>query len=283
MRYDEIVTLPIDQLVGILRDSRRYRAVHERTLRRVAEQALRAEDGHVRAAAKRAKRSLHQMFGAYLPERPRYDRLLAAFDAAAQARDEAALRQAARDAMQCHASTRERLSIVEQFYAAIFQRLGPVQRVLDLACGLNPLALPWMGLPPGHRYVAVDVDEALIAFVGAVLERFGASGEARVVDVVEEPVEDEADVALLLKLWPCLERQRPTAPLELVRRVRAPRLVVSFPTQSIGGRNKGMRENYSAAFERAMRDEPFTWERLEFPGELAYVLTRATHVPGARA
>lgn len=262
----------IDQVLELVRESRRYRSLHEAALRRVAERALEAEQGDVRRAAKRAKRSLHQMFGAYLPDRPRYARLLAKIRAAA---DEVELRGALSEAMREHASTRERFELLEGFYREVFARVGPVRRVLDLACGLNPLAFPWMALAPGTRYVAADVDTELVEFVRECLRCLGADADARVLDVVSEAIDDEADVALLLKLLPCLERQDPGAPVKLLRSVRAPWLVVSFPTRSIGGRQKGMLESYSGAFERLAARERFRSERLEFAGELVYVVDKS--------
>ena len=48
--------------------------------------------------------------------------------------------------MRGHASTQERLPILEEFFQTTLASIAPVESVLDLACGLNPLALPWMPL-----------------------------------------------------------------------------------------------------------------------------------------
>jgi 16S rRNA (guanine(1405)-N(7))-methyltransferase len=264
----------VDQVVAILRESRRYGTLHEATLRRLAAEALKIERGNVREAAKRTKRSLHQIFGAYLPERPRYGRLLAMLDAALASGDEEQVRHALRYAMSHHASTRERLPILDDFYREIFSRLGELTSLLDVACGLNPLAAPWMRLPPGVRYLAVDVDAELVDFVGGCLQRLGVDGEARVGDVLEGEITAESDVALLLKSVPCLDQQRRGAGRATIERLPARRIVVSFPTRSIGGRAKGMRETYSAGFERTAGAAGWGWERLEFPGELVYLVVK---------
>src|SRR3954451_1553635 len=114
----------MEQVVAILRESRRYGTLHEPALRRLAAEALRIERGNVREAAKRAKRSLHQIFGAYLPQRPRYGRLLSALGAPPENGDEGQVRQALRPAMPHHAPTREGLPILDDFYREIFSRLG---------------------------------------------------------------------------------------------------------------------------------------------------------------
>ncbi|HEY2295820.1 MAG TPA: 16S rRNA methyltransferase [Thermoanaerobaculia bacterium] len=262
----------MEQVVAILRESRRYGTLHEPALRRLAAEALRIERGNVREAAKRAKRSLHQIFGAYLPQRPRYGRLLAALEAALATGDDEQVRRALRSAMGHHASTRERLPILDDFYREIFSRLGQPMSVIDVACGLNPLAVPWMGLPAGCRYVALDVDDELVAFVGACLQRLGVEGEARMCDALDEGVAMETDVALLLKSVPCLDQQRRGAGRAVIDGLSARRIVVSFPTRSIGGRSKGMLESYSTSFERLASG--WSWERLEFPGELVYLVDK---------
>src|SRR5207249_1798337 len=71
-------------------------------------------------------------------------------------------RAACRALMGAHASTRERAGIVDHFYEQVFAITGPPRTVLDVACGLGPVALPWMGLPPEAMYVACDVDSRIV-------------------------------------------------------------------------------------------------------------------------
>jgi len=47
-----------------------------------------------------------------------------------------------------------RLPILEELYSRIFAETGVPNRVLDLACGLHPFGLPWMGLPETATYHA---------------------------------------------------------------------------------------------------------------------------------
>ncbi|MBI2888462.1 MAG: hypothetical protein HYY10_00900 [Candidatus Liptonbacteria bacterium] len=55
----------------------------------------------------------------------------------------------------------------------VFRYLPPPARVLDLACGLNPLARPWMGIPDDAEYLACDALSDLTDFLGEV---FAARG-----------------------------------------------------------------------------------------------------------
>jgi 16S rRNA (guanine(1405)-N(7))-methyltransferase len=261
----------LEALVAEVLASPKYRAVSPGLVRAVGARELAARRS-LREAVKETKGRLHQVAGAFLDRAPRYDAWLAELRAAAG--DAAALRAACRSIMAGHASTRERLPELERIYAAVFAALPPVHSVIDAACGLNPLAAPWMALPTGARYYACDLYADMCAFVGAALPLLGLQGEAAVCDLAAGPPPWEADVALALKLLPVLEHLRRGAGRELLRGLRAPRLVISFPTRSLGGRNVGMAATYRAQLREIVDGEGWRAEELEFPGELFFVVTK---------
>jgi len=257
----------VDELVAAVRSGRKYRAVDRGLVERLAAEELRKPTG---AAEKvRAVRGrLHQAVCAYRVGEPRYERWLAALRRAE--RDPAARRAACLEAMRGHASTRERLPILERFYGAVMP--AGAGSVVDLGCGLNPLAIPWMGLAEGARYRAYDVDGDLVAFLNAALPLLGVDGRAEARDLARDPagVEPGADVALLLKLLPCLEQAGPDAGERLVAAVGARRKVVSFPTRSLCVARNGMGRTYQARF-----GDRLGGRAIELPGELVYVIDRA--------
>ena len=267
----------IDEVVTAVLRSRRYRSVHPATVRRLAEAQLAAGGGRrTDDAIKRTKRALHQIFGAYLPQPPRYERWLGELDAATT---DAARHEVLRRAMAQHASTRERLEQLERFYAQLREHLGPVASVLDLACGLGPLAAPWLGLPVGTPYHAWDIDVELVGFVGEVLARLGLRPHAAAVDLLAVSTWPRTDLALVLKTLPCLEQQGAGASETLLDAIPAPRLVVSFPTRSLGGRAKGMGATYARGFEAILAARGWAAESFEAGPELVYVVERP-HTPG---
>jgi 16S rRNA (guanine(1405)-N(7))-methyltransferase len=268
--------LLLDDAVTAVLASRRYRTLHPPFVRRVAA----AQAPHARTEAelvKRTKRALHQIFGAYLPTPPRYDRWLASLRAAAAGDD---ARAVLRRAMAEHASTRERLDHLEALHAALARRVGTPRSLLDVACGLEPLALPWWGLPAGAEVHAWDVDTALVGFVGAALEHLGYAARAAAVDVLEPPAAwPTTEVALVLKTLPCLEQQAPGAGAALLAAIPAPTLVVSFPTRSLGGRAKGMGATYARGFEALLAARGWAADAFEVGPELVYVVSRGPGVP----
>jgi 16S rRNA (guanine(1405)-N(7))-methyltransferase len=185
--------------------------------------------------------------------------------------------------MRAHASTRERLPILERFYATIFEQLPPILHVLDLACGLNPLARPWMPLDPAACYSACDIFADLVGFVGQALPLLGTSTNAWVADLSRAaplPSDTDIDMTLVLKLLPVLEQIERGAAARLLQQLPSRWIVVSYPLQSLGGRGKGMREQYQRQFAALAADQPWRIEEFVFPSELVYRIER---LPAAHA
>jgi 16S rRNA (guanine(1405)-N(7))-methyltransferase len=259
----------VEHVADALLRSRRYRSIARAVALRIAERELRAVDGALEPAVKRAKRRLHQVYGAFMPRRPRYDRWREALARAAG--DPARVRAAALAILNEHASTRERARDLGAFYRALFARVPPPKRILDAGCGLHPLALPWMGLSEGVAYCAFDIDEALAAFVRDALAGFGVAADVFAADLACPPALASADLALLLKTLPCLEAQQGSAAIEAIAALPAPVIAVSFPAHSLGGR-RGLRDHHAGRFERAASDRGWSTDAFEAAGELVFLV-----------
>ena len=271
----DALSTTLDRVVAAVRQSRRYSGIDEAVIRRSAARALLEARGQVNDAIKRTKRQLHQVYGAYAGVAHRYDRLLSRLTQAhAEGRDEflAELRRI----MALHASTRERLLYLEDFYSALFARVGPVTSILDVGCGLNPLAAPWMRLSHDAVYTAVEIEASLAAFVGDCLDLMAVRARSLVSDAIASPPQDTVDLALVLKLAPCLEQQQRGAAGDLIGSLRARFVAVSFPVRSLGGRGKGMHANYARVFEQMAGREQWNAEEIAVRGELLYLITKVS-------
>jgi 16S rRNA (guanine(1405)-N(7))-methyltransferase len=270
----------LDRIVATVATSKKYRSICADTIRRIAEREL-ASRGTVKAAAKATKRRLHQVYGAFehdFDHEAAYQRLRNAYELGS---DEE-IKAACRHLMGQHSSTRERLPILDRFYRELFAITGRPSLLLDLGCGLNPLALPWMdmvapqgsGQIPGIRYVPLDIDTDRVRFLNRYLALAGLQPLARCQDILSHPPEDAADVALLLKMSPTLERQETGATLGLIEQLTAPYVVVSFAVKSLGGREKGMVEHYQQQFLGWLRERQWPAEKLAFDSELVFIVRR---------
>lgn len=250
---------PDRELVRALQATRKYGRVHGDLLARVARRAL-AGRGR-RAALKAAKRALHEIAGAFLDaDSCRRAERLARSMADAGARDR---RELCRAVLRLHASSAERLPVMEALYERVWQaaadaggapRSAPV-RVLDVACGLSPFALPWMGLAPGSAYHGIDADGRVVALARLALPfletpALSAAATVESGDVLAPlAAAGRFDVAVLLKTLPTLERLAPGAGGDLLRRIAAPVVVISTATGSLGG---GRRLRHDDLIERAL-------------------------------
>jgi 16S rRNA (guanine(1405)-N(7))-methyltransferase len=261
----------VEPIVDRVTSSRRYREVDTALVRRlVAEELPRARNAD--DAAKRVKRRLHQVVGAFARGGSTLDGVASAWRGDL---DDPAFRGACVGVMAAHASTAERAPFLEWFFEPIWAATGGAPtRLLDLGCGLGPLALPWMGLARTAAITAIDVDGQALATVDAFLSLVGQPHRAEERDLCTTTINAPADVALLLKLVTTLDRQDPAAAARNLRGLEARHAVVSFTRRSLGGRRRGMEGTYRERMDR-LADEVGAIEVSEasVPNELVFVVT----------
>src|SRR3954453_6821922 len=261
----------LERIVAAVAESRRYRHVAPTIVARLAAEEL-PKSKNAADAEKRTKRRLHQIFGAYARSLP-YDRLAERLDNTQG--DPALFKKVCSQILTQHASTAERLNDLEAggFYQRIFEITDRPTKILDLACGFNPLTLPWMQLSPSAFYIAADIDAEMVRFLDRFLALAPVHGEARLVDLIADTPATQADVAFLFKALPCLRYQTADL-LRILDAIRAPWLVISFPTKSLGGRSKNMRETYRKTLEEVLAGRPWARHELDFPSELVFVVEK---------
>ncbi len=263
----------LDRLVDAVRQSPKHGRICAELIRHVGADEL-PKRRNLKAAIKATKNKLHQVGGAYLDSSMPYEAWLDSLKCAAHAPEPGAFREACRAVMTHHASTGERLPILSEFYNTVLADLAPVGSVLDIACGLNPLAIPWMPLAPGAVYAAYDMYEDMIDFINASMQLAGVEGQAQARDVSRFIPPERADVALILKTIPCLEQIDKAAGQRLLDGIQADYVVVSFPVRSLGGYDKGMVETYSAHLDALLAGRRWPVERFEFETELAFLVDK---------
>lgn len=254
--------------------SRKYRHVCTPLIERLGNDEL-YKRPQFKVAVKATKNKLHQIAAAYLENPPPYAQWLATLQ---HSRPGPQRHELLQEMMQAHASTRERLPILDTFFTTMLATVGPVQSVLDVACGLNPLAIPWMPLQPGAHYTAIDIYTDMMGFIDAALDVFGVQGVGLAHDVGRWLPAEPVDVALVLKALPCLEQTEKDLAADVLERVQARYALVSYPVASLGGRKRGMEMQYQEQFKALV---PPRWEIVKTSGfstELAFLLrARATH------
>ncbi len=268
---------PLQQLLEAVQSSAKYRHIDAEFIRSVGAGEL-EKRRNLKEAIKATKNKLHQVGAAYQENTPHYARWLEALQAASQAGDPACLQTTCREIIGHHASTRERLPFLSCFYTELLQEIAPVRSVLDIACGLDPLAIPWMPLAPGARYYACDIYQDMIDFLNACFPLLHVDGEATVCDAIQQCPAHKVDVAFILKTIPVLEQVDKHAGRRLLQSIQADHLIVSFPAASLGGRRggrgKNMETNYEAHLYELVAGQPWSIQRYSYDNELVFVIHR---------
>lgn len=228
----------------------------------------------LKEAVKATTNKLHQVAWAYWNDQPAYSahaKELANLPPDIHAGDSRAF---CFRLMQEHASTRERLPILSDFYHALLDDIQPVNSILDLACGFNPLALGWMPIDPTAAYTACDIFQDMTDFLQAFFDHFQKNGKAGLCNLLTRIPQEKAQVALLLKTLPCLEQAEKDSARRILTGIDARSLIVSFPVRSIGGKEKGMLAHYASQFESLLSDLGWDYKKFLFESELAYRVER---------
>ncbi len=265
----------LDELVAAVLASPKYRHIAPDFIRSVGSREL-AKRRTWKEAVKATKNKLHQVAGAYLEAGTQYAAWLDELEQASQSGNRERFRGTCAQVMSYHASTKERLALLDHFYMTTLAGLSPIHSILDVACGLNPLAIPWMPLEGGVDYYAVDIYQDMVDFLNRFMALTPARGHAQASDVLQlqgypsRPV----DVALVLKGVPCLEQIDRSAGRHLLDTLDAAHLLISFPVHSLGGRSKGMAATYEAHFRQLIADRDWRVERFEFTTELVFRVSK---------
>jgi 16S rRNA (guanine(1405)-N(7))-methyltransferase len=213
--------------------SAKYADLDEEFVRRIAAEA--SERFRTQGdAVKYAKRKLHQAFGAFVTGS--LGDVVRACAGAIQSG--VPVRTACLASMRKHASTAERTAVLDELYQQIETWCGRPSTVADLACGLSPLAIPWLATSGGATYWCCDIDRDLIAELPRLSAAFGVIVAAEPRDLVRPAGLPPADLVLLLKTLNTLEQQRTGAAREVLAALDAPRVVVSLARGSLSSRRR---------------------------------------------
>ncbi len=173
-----------------------------------------------------------------------------------------------------HSSTQERLPIYEKLYSKIFSITEKPKIILDLGCGINPFSFFYMKLKECN-YHAYDINEEEIKSINSYFELLHTEnssfkGKAIVADILKV-IFPQADLCLLLKMTDVIDKGKGHKKTEeLLKRIPAKYIVVSFATKTISG--KEMTAPRRSWMEWLCKRLGWEYTILEFPNELFYVV-----------
>ncbi len=266
-------TDPIHKLVEEVRANPKYKFITIDLVQQLCQETL--DTGVTgKPAVKAVRNKLHQVGGAYFRKKMNITNVEGRIEALPVDLQSETTKQLCQQVMENHTSTAERLPIIDEFFQTCLASLAPVHSVIDLACGLNPFAIPWMPLAEHFTYTACDIYEDMLGLVGNFFHHMTIQGVTMPCNLVNGVPKNNAQVAFLLKSIPCLEQITKHFGAHIMELIPAKHILISYPVHSLGGRKKGMLAFYRQHFYQLIQGKPWKVTEFIFQTELAFLVNK---------
>jgi 16S rRNA (guanine(1405)-N(7))-methyltransferase len=219
-------------------------------------------------ALRSARAILHNIMAPYLGD-PDYEAEGIKLAAIIGSKDSSAINKYCMEILARHDSTRERIPYLNEFYKTILEIAPQPRVILDLACGLNPFALPFMGLPRDIEYHTYDIHQPRVDLINTFFASQSIQPLAEVRDVLLDPPQISADAVYLLKEAHRMEKRRKGCSRELVKAINARVTFISLPNRSLDGQ-RDLHQRMDALFEQISSGLSGETGSHAFPGETLY-------------
>jgi 16S rRNA (guanine(1405)-N(7))-methyltransferase len=186
-------------------------------------------------AVDEARKKLHNIVAPYLGD-PDYKKEQDYLEQIGTFPDQEAARSFSRRMLECHASTHERIPLLDEFYKKILSVTGMPASILDLACAMHPFGYPWMGLPSGCLYQAYDLHQPRVDLINHYFHAAGVNGQAFYGDILLNPPTEQADAAFFFKEAHRFDQRKHGCNRPFFEALNVNWLVVSLPASNLTGR-----------------------------------------------
>lgn len=262
----------VNAITSRLLASRKYKGLDlpEETIFNLIDQNL-SHSKNARDVEKLVRQKLHNIIAPYL-ETLDYDAASAEIKTIAP-EDNEGVEKFCLKILEKHASTRERLPILVEFYRRIFETTGTPKIILDLACGLNPFALPFMNLPVSSSYRVFDLHQPRIGLINDFLLVLGRPPLAEKRDILVDPPKEPADVAFFFKEAHRFEQRQHGCNRAFWESLNVRYLLVSLPSTNLTG-SRSMIDGQRILVERNIKGLPWTVQELVFETEIVFCIDK---------
>jgi 16S rRNA (guanine(1405)-N(7))-methyltransferase len=259
-------------MINNIQNSRKYRelGLNPETIRDLILQEA-PNQPSPKTLRKTVRRKLHNIVAPYLGE-PDYQSLAVKLNALVNTEvNSEEVRAFCLEVLSEHASTSERIPFMETFYQRIFAVTGRPETLLDLACGLHPLAFPWMGLPRTTQYHAYDIIQPRIDCINAFFRKIGLAPLAKNKDILARPPQIQADLCLFLKEAHRFEKRSAGCNQAFWASLNTKWLAVSLPTQDLAGTHS-LEEQHRELVEANLPEGCQGMQELSFKNETVFLI-----------
>lgn len=273
-KYSDEFQQLFETLRNDISTSRKYHTADlpSETLRDLLEQELSRHRSRNKAIQS-VREKLHNIVAPYLGD-PDYFNAQTAMQAAFASGDPQSVRDFCLSMLASHASTRERIALLDNFYQRLWEVTDLPHTILDLACGLQPFALPWMNLPLTTCYYAYDLHRPRVELINLFLELSGRPRLAFHQDILVEPPGIQADVAFFFKEAHRFEQRRRGACRVFFEALQVRWLLVSLPISSLRG-TRNLEQRQRRLMDNLLSGQPWAVEEIRFENELVFCIQKS--------
>jgi SAM-dependent methyltransferase len=170
--------------------------------------------------------------------------------------------------LKTHSSTKERFNFYPRLKEVI-NSLKP-KSILDLGCGLNPLAIA----KPGVTYYACDINLSELEIIRDYFKKHNIKGDAFFCDLrkIDECSVPEADLCLIFKVFDILGKNDYVIAERVLKHINFKNLIVSFSTTTLSG--KRMNSPRRIWFEKLLVNLGFKFNTVSSENEIFYIAAR---------
>lgn len=181
------------------------------------------------------------------------------------------IKQWAISVMQKHDSTRERIPFLHDFYTIIYKHIGEVKSILDLACGLNPLSIPWFPNAQKIDYRVFDIHKPRINFLKEFFNLFYQNAKAFHQDILVQTPGESVDCVFFFKEAHRFDKRRKDSNQLFFERLNSTIIVVSLPAVDLSGHHS-LEKLHTKLILDSIRGYPWKLTRDQVGQELLFFI-----------
>lgn len=173
--------------------------------------------------------------------------------------------------MQKHASSRERLPHLEHFYECIWSHIGYPSSILDLACALDPLALPWFNHSTLKTFIAVDIHKPRLTYLKTFFEHYFPFAKILHQDFIVQPITQSVDCVFLFKEVHRIEKRKPGLTRQICQQLNSKHIVISLPSSDLRGHHS-LKDYHDQLILQTIEGLGYDIEKDQVENELLYFI-----------
>lgn len=261
------------KLIGFFSDKRNYQ-YKEKVLKKLSEsktykQFMKSKEHDF--LIKNVRAELRKVYGAFiLKEYENKNKILKRLKGANDVEGHIRL-------LKLHKSTNERLSHYKELYGKIFEGFAGKSIILDLACGLNPIANIFIR-DKIKKYYASDISSEDCRFLKEYFSKTRIDNEVFPLDLLEKESlkklsKIKCDVCFIFKTLDGLERVERNITEKLFKSLNTKIIAVTFPTLSLSGVRE-IKEYRRLWLEKLLDKLNWKYEKILVENELLYLIEK---------